>query len=205
MRSSRRCVSLVPVEEFLGIRSPVELAQGLDLIGHESGNPWLDDALVGQEGDAWLELDHGFLRRSKRERKMTECRGRDEADESVRARFARPPSGERRLLCTTELCEHHALERKAESAEQRLTGLLGGVLRIAGEPKGCQEIAGQALELAEEAQEPRLSVLVARVERAPHELGECLTRARVLVDPEPVLGERDERLVHDSKVGRRAL
>ena len=99
----------------------------------------------------------------------------------------------------------NALEPKAESAEQRLTGLLGGVLRIVREPKGCQEFAGHALKLTEEAQEPRLSVLVARVVRAPHELGKCLTCARVLVDPEPVLGERDEGLIHDSKVGRRAL
>ncbi len=136
---------------------------------------------------------------------MTECRGRDEADESVRARFARPPSGERRLLRTAELREHHALERKAESAEQRLTGLLRGVLPIVSEPKSCHEFARQALELTEEAQEPRLSVLVARVVRAPHELGKCLTCARVLVDPGPVLGERDEGLIHDSKVGRRAL
>ena len=135
---------------------------------------------------------------------MTECRGRDEADDrSVlvsRARRAASDASSARPSWRAP-CSRAQGRVRGTAADRPARG----VLPIVSEPKSCRPFARQALELTEEAQEPRLSVLVARVVRVPHELGSAHVRACARRSRASSRARETEGSIDDRRSARRAL
>ncbi len=182
-------VALVPVEQLDGLLSPSELDQRLDLIDDESNRAGLDEPLRPHELDSWCELSHGLERPSRRELDVTEsCSGQEVGDSSR----ALVEDGLRRSSCvvdTPSLRLHEPFEGEVQPVEERLAGLLGGLLTVVREIESKLEVSEELLDLPEEVEEPGLSILVTELLRALCQLRETATRPLVHVDVRPVLGK----------------
>jgi hypothetical protein len=103
-----------------------------------------------------------------------------------------------RLLGITQLGLSEALERQVVRGEQRLAGLLGGLLSLTSAGKCTSEIAEHALDLAEEKQQVRPRAFVAQFSRASKQLDQHVATSFVRICPHPVLADTDERLIQDA-------
>src|SRR5262249_54553773 len=144
--------------------------QSLHLVHHEAGDTWLDDCFLVKKRGAWLELDDCRPWRSERESEMPESGRRDQRDVSIRARLACQASRACSLFRMPELGLHHGFEGEPQSAKERLTRLLCGILGLPGQLQRVRQIADEPLGLAHEGKNPRPSVLVARVLRTIREV-----------------------------------
>ncbi len=91
-----------------------------------------------------------------------------------------PRSRQRRIFGATQLRLNEALEREAERGEERLSRLFGRLLPFAREIERRFEVSERALDLAEQDEQPRPSVLVSQIvgalasgRRARHVLLAC--------------------------------
>ena len=185
--------------------APPELDERFDVVDDEADRPGLDDALAAHELDVGLEVRHDAVRLAEREVEVAERRRPHRAREPVRAEREDLVGCLRQLLGAAELCLDEAFECKAERAKEGLSRLLGGLLAVECEREGGLEVSECELDLAEQDREPGSSVLVAALIGTLQQLDEGAARPIVRVDPDPVLGHRDKRLVEDAAFRRRAL
>ena len=130
---------------------------------------------------------------------MAQRGGALESRVAVRTRAEGPLRARTSGLRLPALRSHHALQREAETDEDRLTRLLRRLLRLERERERPIEFAGDELDLAEETRGPGPTVLVPDLARVPEQGFECVTRLGMAIHPYPPFRDGDEGLIEHAR------